>query len=125
VACGRDDRAARGARRSGSFAAYVCTRCCTSQGGHGETATVGVYINAGSRFEDDKNNGTAHFLEHLNFKVCLLCRRGGCVVLEWVSLVLECSSAFLGGKTPGVGQRDTASWRCSVCRALASARSVI
>jgi len=39
-----------------------------SEGGHGETATVGVYINSGSRYETDKNNGTAHFLEHMNFK---------------------------------------------------------
>ena len=42
---------------------------CVWQGGHGETATVGVYINSGSRYETDKNNGTAHFLEHMNFKV--------------------------------------------------------
>ena len=35
----------------------------------GETATVGVWIDAGSRFEDDKTNGTAHFLEHMAFKV--------------------------------------------------------
>jgi processing peptidase subunit beta len=34
----------------------------------GETATVGVYINTGSRYEDSKNNGTAHFLEHMLFK---------------------------------------------------------
>nr|CBW52774.1 ubiquinol:cytochrome c oxidoreductase 50 kDa core 1 subunit [Polytomella sp. Pringsheim 198.80] len=33
-----------------------------------ETATVGVWINSGSRFENDANNGTAHFLEHLLFK---------------------------------------------------------
>ena len=33
-----------------------------------ETATVGVWIDAGSRFENDKNNGTAHFLEHMAFK---------------------------------------------------------
>lgn len=33
-----------------------------------ETATVGVWIDAGSRFEDDRSNGTAHFLEHMAFK---------------------------------------------------------
>lgn len=33
-----------------------------------ETATVGVWIDAGSRFETPKNNGVAHFLEHLIFK---------------------------------------------------------
>ncbi|KEG10092.1 mitochondrial processing peptide beta subunit [Trypanosoma grayi] len=31
-------------------------------------ATVGVWIDAGSRFEDLQNNGVAHFLEHMNFK---------------------------------------------------------
>lgn len=30
---------------------------------------VGVWIDAGSRAETDKTNGTAHFLEHLAFKV--------------------------------------------------------
>ncbi|XAR71291.1 Ubiquinol--cytochrome-c reductase [Bertholletia excelsa] len=33
-----------------------------------ETATVGVWIDAGSRFETDETNGTAHFLEHMIFK---------------------------------------------------------
>jgi len=32
------------------------------------TATVGVWIDAGSRFENAKNNGVAHFLEHMAFK---------------------------------------------------------
>lgn len=31
-------------------------------------ATVGVWIDAGSRFEDTHNSGVAHFLEHMNFK---------------------------------------------------------
>jgi len=39
------------------------------QGGHGQTATVGVFIDAGSRYETAENNGTAHFLEHMTFKV--------------------------------------------------------
>jgi predicted Zn-dependent peptidase len=30
---------------------------------------VGLWIDAGSRFENDKNNGVAHFLEHMAFKV--------------------------------------------------------
>ena len=34
----------------------------------GETATVGVWIDTGSRYEDDANNGVAHFLEHMAFK---------------------------------------------------------
>lgn len=32
------------------------------------TATVGIWIDAGSRFETEKTNGTAHFLEHMAFK---------------------------------------------------------
>ncbi|XP_064553050.1 mitochondrial-processing peptidase subunit beta [Drosophila montana] len=32
------------------------------------TATVGLWIDAGSRSENDKNNGVAHFLEHMAFK---------------------------------------------------------
>ncbi|PNF21225.1 Mitochondrial-processing peptidase subunit beta [Cryptotermes secundus] len=32
------------------------------------TATVGIWIDAGSRYEDDRNNGVAHFLEHMAFK---------------------------------------------------------
>ena len=34
----------------------------------GETATVGVWIDTGSRYETDANNGVAHFLEHMAFK---------------------------------------------------------
>ncbi|XP_035774372.1 mitochondrial-processing peptidase subunit beta-like [Anopheles albimanus] len=33
-----------------------------------ETATVGLWIDAGSRWESDVNNGVAHFLEHMAFK---------------------------------------------------------
>lgn len=29
---------------------------------------MGVFIDAGSRYENDANNGVAHFLEHLAFK---------------------------------------------------------
>lgn len=32
------------------------------------TATVGLWIDAGSRYETDSNNGVAHFLEHMAFK---------------------------------------------------------
>ena len=32
------------------------------------SATVGIFVDAGSRAENSKNNGTAHFLEHLAFK---------------------------------------------------------
>ena len=33
------------------------------------TCTVGLYISAGSRYETSANNGCAHFLEQLAFKV--------------------------------------------------------
>ncbi|KAJ8775099.1 hypothetical protein K2173_020103 [Erythroxylum novogranatense] len=33
-----------------------------------KTATVGVWIDAGSRYETDATSGTAHFLEHMIFK---------------------------------------------------------
>ena len=41
----------------------------------GQTATVGVWIESGTRFETEANNGTAHFLEHMAFKVrpCARC----------------------------------------------------
>lgn len=32
------------------------------------TCTVGIWIDAGSRYENPKNNGVAHFLEHMAFK---------------------------------------------------------
>eukprot|EP00054_Salpingoeca_dolichothecata_P008055 m.46020 g.46020 ORF g.46020 m.46020 type:complete len:465 (-) comp17478_c0_seq1:154-1548(-) len=42
-------------------------RVASEQSPH-QTATVGVFVDAGSRFEDDRTNGTAHFLEHMAFK---------------------------------------------------------
>ena len=36
---------------------------------YAQTSTVGMWIDAGSRAETDETNGTAHFLEHLAFKV--------------------------------------------------------
>jgi len=36
--------------------------------GYGETATIGVFIDAGSAFETAQTNGVAHFLEHMAFK---------------------------------------------------------
>nr|CAH7741200.1 unnamed protein product [Callosobruchus chinensis] len=33
-----------------------------------QTATIGIWIDAGSRYEDAKNNGVAHFMEHMAFK---------------------------------------------------------
>ena len=43
-------------------------RVATESTPHAGSATVGVWIDAGSRFETDATNGTAHFLEHLAFK---------------------------------------------------------
>lgn len=39
------------------------------------TATVGLWVDTGSRYETESNNGVAHFLEHMAFKV------GGAAVL--------------------------------------------
>ncbi|XP_049950910.1 mitochondrial-processing peptidase subunit beta [Schistocerca serialis cubense] len=52
------------------------TRCTTLDNGFrvatedsgGLTATVGLWIDAGSRYETDSTNGVAHFLEHMAFK---------------------------------------------------------
>ncbi|CAO3643798.1 unnamed protein product [Cunninghamella blakesleeana] len=40
----------------------------TEENSASQTATVGVWIDAGSRAENLKNNGSAHFLEHMAFK---------------------------------------------------------
>lgn len=34
----------------------------------GQLATIGVFVDAGTRYEDESSNGTAHFLEHMLFK---------------------------------------------------------
>ena|SRR3990167_10946988 len=36
-----------------------------------QTAAIGVFVNTGSAHETEKNNGVAHFLEHLAFKVII------------------------------------------------------
>ncbi|KFK25778.1 hypothetical protein AALP_AA8G159200 [Arabis alpina] len=43
-------------------------RVATESNLSAKTATVGVWIDAGSRFESELTNGTAHFLEHMIFK---------------------------------------------------------
>jgi processing peptidase subunit beta len=43
-------------------------RVATQFNNGANTATVGVWINAGSRHENEKNNGVTHLLEHLAFK---------------------------------------------------------
>merc|ERR1711934_12937 len=68
---------ARGlSRRTYSVAATAPTKVTTlssglrvaSEDAGGETATVGVWIDAGSSFETATDNGSAHFLEHMAFK---------------------------------------------------------
>lgn len=39
-----------------------------SQETYGQAATLGIFIDAGSRFEDDDSVGVSHVLEHLGFK---------------------------------------------------------
>lgn len=64
---------------SGHFpdvSAYPAARVSTLKNGirvvteayPGETSSVGVHVEAGSRFETAENNGVSHFLEHLMFK---------------------------------------------------------
>merc|ERR1719201_1737998 len=68
--------ARRAAARSYSVAAAAPTKVSVlpsglrvaSEDSGGETATVGVWIDAGSSFETDADNGSAHFLEHMAFK---------------------------------------------------------
>lgn len=40
----------------------------TEEHPHAESAHVGVWVNTGSAYETDENNGVAHFLEHMAFK---------------------------------------------------------
>ena len=44
-------------------------RIATETNPNYSTATVGMWIDAGSRFETAESNGAAHFLEHMAFKV--------------------------------------------------------
>lgn len=39
-----------------------------SEDSGGSTCTVGLWIDSGSRYEDESNNGVAHYLEHMAFK---------------------------------------------------------
>ena len=55
-----------------SSAVNVVPQIATEHSPWAQTSTVGVWIDAGSRAETDKTNGTAHFLEHLAFKVCMV-----------------------------------------------------
>lgn len=73
-------QAARAMSTEAAFPSYVlnvpATEVTTLDNGirvatetaHGSTACVGVYIDAGSRYETAADNGVAHFLEHMKFK---------------------------------------------------------
>ena len=77
-----------------------------------KTATVGVWIDAGSRYETDATNGTAHFLEHMAFK--------GTTVSSTISSL---TSAWAGGghslgrrgAQPRLGRRGAASLAWVLC----------
>lgn len=56
---------------------------------HSSTATVGVWIDAGSRYETDASNGSAHFLEHMAFKGTTVGWQHSAVGVHWESF---CSS---------------------------------
>ncbi|XP_031827376.1 ubiquinol-cytochrome c reductase core protein 1 [Nomia melanderi] len=45
-----------------------CGMRVASEDSNVPTATVGLWIDSGSRFESDENNGVAHFMEHMAFK---------------------------------------------------------
>ena len=39
-----------------------------SKGGYGQTSSVGIFSDTGSRYETKEKNGVAHYVEHLSFK---------------------------------------------------------
>lgn len=47
------------------------SQVATQYSPYAQTSTVGMWIDAGSRAETQETNGTAHFLEHLAFKVLI------------------------------------------------------
>jgi processing peptidase subunit beta len=52
-----------------------------ASGANSLSASVGVFIDSGSRYETMENNGVAHFLEHLTFKVRRRAGgKGGCMI---------------------------------------------
>lgn len=68
--------AGKNVRCMSSLSSYPMTQQTTlsnglrvaSETGTGETATVGIWIDTGSRYETPETNGVAHFLEHMSFK---------------------------------------------------------
>lgn len=63
-----------------------------------ETATVGVWIDAGSRYETAKTNGTAHFLEHIAFKGTKASSHTSCARL--LAGVATCCTCSRGSAAP-------------------------
>lgn len=51
-----------------------------------QTATVGLWIDAGSRWETASNNGVAHFVEHMLFKVSFFNKKlyQQCIKLKYI-----------------------------------------
>ncbi|MCX7634580.1 MAG: insulinase family protein, partial [Syntrophales bacterium] len=44
------------------------TRVITEEIDHVRSVSIGLWVTCGSRHEDDKTNGAAHFIEHMLFK---------------------------------------------------------
>ena len=61
------------------------------------TATVGLWIDTGSRYENEHNNGVAHFLEHMAFKVMLSYKFVYDNVSVSMRLLVKIALLFLGG----------------------------
>ena len=70
----------------------------------GEVATVGVWIDTGSRYETPANNGVAHFLEHMNFKG----------TRSMTKHQMECKFEEIGGHLNAYTARDRTSYYVKV-----------
>jgi predicted Zn-dependent peptidase len=75
------------------------TQIATEHSPWAQTSTVGVWIDAGSRAETDKTNGTAHFLEHLAFKV-------GTRQWQWLAVGANAQAGNPEAHAAATGARD-------------------
>lgn len=60
---------------------------------HTHSITIGLYVKVGSRYENVRNNGITHFLEHLHF------RRIGCFSQKEIYFRMESMGTTLRAKT--------------------------
>jgi len=72
--------------------------------GSDQTATISVWIDTGSRYEEEKNNGVAHFLEHMFFKGTKRRSRQD----------LESEIENIGGHLNAYTSREMTSFQCQV-----------